>query len=114
MTPFIDVYKRQAEYSGREIALMGQGSRFTFFHGNEPVTGAVDLQSPGRHNVSNAVAAMTVAAELGLNLERCAGALKDFRGAKRRFETVGVVNGITIIAVSYTHLDVYKRQPLTH
>lgn len=91
-----------AEYSGREIALMGQGSRFTFFHRNEPLTGAVDLQSPGRHNVSNAVAALTVAAELGLNLERCAGALKDFRGAKRRFETVGVVNGITIID-DYAH-----------
>ncbi|NLA11419.1 MAG: UDP-N-acetylmuramate--L-alanine ligase, partial [Firmicutes bacterium] len=38
----------------------------------------------------------------GLNLKQCAGALRDFGGAKRRFEIVGTVNGVTIVD-DYAH-----------
>lgn len=92
----------EADYSGRDVVLTGRGASFTLYRSGEPLTGTVTLQVPGRHNVSNAVAALTVAAELGLNLEECAGALKDFRGAKRRFEIIGEVNGVTIID-DYAH-----------
>lgn len=91
-----------ADYTGQEIVLTGQGSAFTFCYRGEPLTGTITLQVPGRHNVSNAVAALAVAAELGLNLEQCAGALKEFRGAKRRFEIIGEVNGVTVID-DYAH-----------
>jgi UDP-N-acetylmuramate--alanine ligase len=91
-----------ADYSGRDIDLTGRGGSFTFYRHNEPLPAPVTLQVPGRHNVSNAVAALAVAAELGLDLERCAGALKGFRGAKRRFEIIGEVKGATIID-DYAH-----------
>lgn len=91
-----------AHYSARDIALTGQGSRFLFCRQGEPLTGLVSLQVPGHHNVSNAAGALVVAAELGLDLDICAGALKDFKGAKRRFETIGVVNGVTVID-DYAH-----------
>ena len=91
-----------AYYSARQIALKGLGAGFTFYRGEERLTGPVSLQVPGYHNVSNAAAALTVAAELGLNLEECAGALKSFQGTKRRFEVLGQVNGVTIVD-DYAH-----------
>lgn len=89
-------------YSGRGIVSTGLGSTFTFCRRGEPLTGTISLQAPGRHNVSNAVAALAVAAELGLDPEQCAGALKEFRGAKRRFEIIGEVGGVTIVD-DYAH-----------
>jgi UDP-N-acetylmuramate--alanine ligase len=91
-----------AAYSGRRIVLKGLGSDFAFFHGDRALANAVTLQVPGRHNVSNAVAALTVAAELGLDLEQCSGVLQDFRGTRRRFEIVGRINGVTIVD-DYAH-----------
>lgn len=92
----------EAVYRGRDIVLTGSAADFTFYCGDKPLTGTVTLPVPGYHNVSNAVAALTVAAELNLDLERCAGALKDFQGAKRRFENVGQINGVTVID-DYAH-----------
>ena len=91
-----------ADYVGREIMLTGQGAKFVLSRRDGLLTGVVTLRVPGRHNVSNAVAALAVAAELGINPEECAGALEEFNGAKRRFETIGVVNGVTIID-DYAH-----------
>ena len=91
-----------AVYSARRVALKGLGSAFTFFHREDPLTGTVTLQVPGCHNVSNAVAALSVAAELGLNPEECAGALQNFRGTRRRFEITGRVDGVTVVD-DYAH-----------
>jgi UDP-N-acetylmuramate--alanine ligase len=62
----------------------------------------VTLQVPGRHNVLNALAALTVASLLGLSLEMAAEALARFTGTGRRFEMRGEVNGVTIID-DYAH-----------
>ena len=48
--------------------------------------GGVTLNIPGRHNVSNALAGIAVATELGMPFGRIASALESFRGARRRFE----------------------------
>lgn len=90
------------DYSGRGAVLSGLGSTFTFWRGDEPLTGTISLKAPGLHNVSNAVAALAVAAELGLDPGKCAGALKEFSGAKRRFEIIGAVNGVTVVD-DYAH-----------
>jgi UDP-N-acetylmuramate--alanine ligase len=57
----------------------------------------VSLQVPGKHNVQNSLAALSVAALLGLPPKKAAEALGEFRGAGRRFEVLGEVNGITVI-----------------
>ncbi|MBK8909513.1 MAG: UDP-N-acetylmuramate--L-alanine ligase [Rhodospirillales bacterium] len=51
----------------------------------------------GRHNVQNALAAVAVAAELGIGDEVLADALATFGGVNRRFTRTGEVDGITII-----------------
>lgn len=91
-----------ADYGGCNIDLSRQGADFIFCHRGKPLTGAIALKVPGRHNLGNALGALSVAAELGLNLEHCAGALADFRGAKRRFEIIGEINGVTIVD-DYAH-----------
>jgi UDP-N-acetylmuramate--alanine ligase len=57
----------------------------------------IELQVPGRHNVANALAALTVARLLGLPLAKAGQALGQFIGAGRRFEVRGEVNGITVV-----------------
>ncbi|MDZ4692674.1 UDP-N-acetylmuramate--L-alanine ligase [Terricaulis sp.] len=57
----------------------------------------VDLAVPGEHNVSNALAALSVARVCGLSLGVAAAALKGFSGTKRRLEIVGKANNITVI-----------------
>jgi UDP-N-acetylmuramate--alanine ligase len=65
------------------------------FHETESIP--VSLQVPGKHNVQNSLAALSVAALLGLPPKKAAEALGEFRGTGRRFEVIGEVNGITIV-----------------
>jgi UDP-N-acetylmuramate--alanine ligase len=55
------------------------------------------LPMPGEHNVSNAVAAIAVAREIGIPADAIRKALGQFGGVKRRFTRVGTWNGATII-----------------
>ena len=56
----------------------------------------VSLEVPGKHNVLNALAVMSVISYLGLSLEDAANALGRFTGTGRRFDLLGEVNGISI------------------
>jgi UDP-N-acetylmuramate--alanine ligase len=57
----------------------------------------VRLGVPGRHNASNALAAIGAARALGVRIEDAAAALARFEGLKRRLETVGEARGVTVI-----------------
>jgi UDP-N-acetylmuramate: L-alanyl-gamma-D-glutamyl-meso-diaminopimelate ligase len=50
----------------------------------------------GEHNVRNALAAIAVGAELGLDMAALRAGLASFAGVKRRLEVVGEVRGITV------------------
>jgi UDP-N-acetylmuramate--alanine ligase len=67
----------------------------------EPL-GTLALSVPGRHNLQNALAAVVVADQVGLDFERTAAALRDFQGAERRFQRYGEVNGVLVID-DYAH-----------
>ena len=62
----------------------------------------VSLQVPGEHNVLNALAALSVAAILGLPLQAAANTLSQFIGTGRRFEVRGERKGVTVID-DYAH-----------
>ena len=57
----------------------------------------IRLPMPGEHNVQNALAAITVARELGISDKKIRTALANFEGVKRRFTRVGEWNGSAII-----------------
>jgi UDP-N-acetylmuramate--alanine ligase len=55
------------------------------------------LPQPGRHNLSNALAALCVCNFLGCDDEELAAALPGVKGVKRRFSCVTLPNGIAVI-----------------
>ncbi len=57
----------------------------------------VKLGLLGRHNVSNALAAVAIAGEIGIADATLREALAGLQGVKRRFTKTGVVAGITVI-----------------
>lgn len=63
----------------------------------ERVIKDVRLPMVGDHNVSNSLAAITVALELGIPDEQIVSAFDGFTGVKRRFTKTGEVDGVTII-----------------
>ena len=81
--------------SGKNLDLGADGSSFTVIAGEESQD--VRLGVPGRHNASNALAAIAATRQLGVSLEDAVAALERFEGLKRRFETVGTAAGVTVI-----------------
>ena len=83
------------------ITVNGKGG-FTFSASVLGNSVTVELQVPGKHNILNTLAALTVAQLLDLPLGEAARALGQFVGTGRRFEVRGEVNGITVVD-DYAH-----------
>jgi UDP-N-acetylmuramate--alanine ligase len=64
--------------------------------------GLARLRLPGTHNVLNALAAIIVATDLGIDFNVIRTALGSFSGVNRRFELIGEVASVTIID-DYAH-----------
>lgn len=62
----------------------------------------ITLPTPGRHNILNSLAAISVAAELDFGIKVIRDGFKNFKGVKRRFTKVGEYEGIRIID-DYAH-----------
>ncbi|MGI4775704.1 MAG: UDP-N-acetylmuramate--L-alanine ligase [Janthinobacterium lividum] len=62
----------------------------------------INIPVPGRHNVLNALAAITVAIELDFGIKTIKNGFKNFNGVKRRFTKTGEFNGASIID-DYAH-----------
>jgi UDP-N-acetylmuramate--alanine ligase len=92
----------QADVRLVELTPGGGGSKFKVVFRNRK-TGAtheiadIVLPMPGRHNASNATAAIAVAHELGISDDAIRKAIASFGGVKRRFTKTGEWNGVTII-----------------
>jgi UDP-N-acetylmuramate--alanine ligase len=68
----------------------------------EQILGQARLCIPGLHNVRNALAAIIVALDLGIDFPIISHALAGFGGMGRRFQVIGEVNGVTIVD-DYAH-----------
>ena len=71
-------------------------THFTVRHEGREV-GRFESPLLGVHNVRNALAAIAIGSRLGLDAGRLADGLRGFRGVKRRLETVGVRDGVTVL-----------------
>lgn len=63
---------------------------------------AFELNQLGKHNMENALAAATVASQLGVDLTICAEALKQYEGIYRRHQVLGNKKGVWLID-DYAH-----------
>jgi len=91
----------QAEVRAVSVAMDPDGARFDVVitpRSGETITmKGLHLPMPGWHNVSNALAAIAVARELGVGEGAIREGLAGFGGVKRRFTTTGVANRVRII-----------------
>ncbi len=78
----------------------GYGIFDAYFKGN--FIEEIHLSVPGEHNILNALSVIASAHFLGLDMVSVAKGLKNFNGAKRRFQLKGVKNGVRIID-DYAH-----------
>lgn len=94
-------FNPQAEVRATRCQTSADGSRFDVRIeprlGEPRVLENLHLPMPGLHNVSNALAAVAVACELGVSTEAIARGLAGFGGVKRRFTTTGLVDGVRIV-----------------
>ncbi|MDO3676129.1 UDP-N-acetylmuramate--L-alanine ligase [Paenibacillus ehimensis] len=91
----------EADFTARNIVLGDRKVSFDVMRGAEAL-GTIHLSVPGKHNVYNALATLITCMEAGLSFDRIAEAITEFRGAKRRFQVLGEVNGILVID-DYAH-----------
>src|SRR6476646_8247874 len=84
-----------ADFQGKD--LQHQPNGVTFALEAEGERHDVRLGVPGRHNASNALAAIAATRALGVRIEDAVNALARFEGLKRRLETVGEAAGVTVI-----------------
>lgn len=100
------------EYHPADITFNEQAcATFTAMHRDMPLF-SVSLQVPGMHNVSNALSAIALAAELNLPEAAITGGLHAFGGTDRRFQLKGVRDGVTIVD-DYAHHPTEIRATLT-
>jgi UDP-N-acetylmuramate--alanine ligase len=84
-----------SDFMGKGLQLLLEGATFVLHAGGEQHE--VRLSVPGRHNASNALAAIAAANALGVRIEDAVNVIGRFEGLKRRLETVGEAAGITVI-----------------
>jgi UDP-N-acetylmuramate--alanine ligase len=84
-------------YDAADAILDPAGSRF-HWRGLE-----VELSVPGAHNAVNAAGALTACALAGAEPARAVAALRDFRGARRRFEELGETASGVPVYDDYAH-----------
>lgn len=89
------------DYNARNIVINHAVPSFDVFN-RDVFLGRLELSIPGGHNVQNALAATAAAHLNGVPFSVISSAVKEFRGAGRRFEILGKRNGVTI-ADDYAH-----------
>jgi len=86
----------QADVHGANLRYDGIETSFDLYLLGKEL-GRINLRLPGGHNVQNALAAASVALELGVGFEDIKKGLQSFSGVERRFHLRGTVRGITVI-----------------
>jgi UDP-N-acetylmuramate--L-alanine ligase/UDP-N-acetylenolpyruvoylglucosamine reductase len=94
-------YGKTGTYTCTDIRPAGFASTFSFRREGQELA-RVTLNVPGEHNVVNATAVLALAAELGLDVGKCAAALESFRGARRRFEVLHA-SDLHVLVDDYGH-----------
>lgn len=86
----------EADFTAHNIRTLSKGINFEVMRGDE-LLGRVQLAIHGRHNVLNALATIATALQVGVSFDRIAEGLKNFHGAKRRFQAKGRVRNIMVV-----------------
>ena len=86
----------RADYQARGISFEGSRSFFSVYHHDE-LLGEITLNLPGVHNVSNCLASIAAAREIGIDFPTIKCALETIQGVKRRLEKKGDRDGVMVV-----------------
>jgi len=89
-----------ADFAATDVRLGSFGGRCSVHRrsaAGRTELGELALPVPGRHNLQNALAAVAVADQLGVDFSKVVSALAEFHGAERRFERYGEHDGVVVI-----------------
>jgi UDP-N-acetylmuramate--alanine ligase len=89
-----------ADFNGTDLRLGSFGGQCNVHRrrgGSSTELGPLQTPVPGRHNLQNALAAVAVADQIGVEFANVASALAEFQGAERRFERHGEPGGVLVI-----------------
>ncbi len=89
------------EYRAVNIKPSKFGFEFDVYKSDKKLV-SLDLKVPGKHNVFNALAAVSVCHYLGVSPDGIKSAIETFTGAGRRFEFIGEFDGF-VLADDYAH-----------
>lgn len=95
--------EKDADFRAEKCEIGENGCyRFVFLDNLQKKQAMIQLSIAGKHNVYNALAALSICSLKGVNLAEAAIAVKQFQGIERRFETIAEWNGIKVID-DYAH-----------
>ena len=95
-------FNAQADVRGVNLRYAHGGAYFDVALRDGAVIEGCTLPMPGDHNVSNALASVSVALHLGMSGDVIRAGLQSFKGVNRRFTKVADIDGVTIID-DYAH-----------
>ncbi len=90
-----------ARVVAKGLTLSPAGSAFRLVFDDDDL-GAVELHVPGRHNVLNALAALSAGLAIGASPSLMATGLAAFMGVERRFQLLGEAKGVVVVD-DYAH-----------
>lgn len=88
-------FSERAQYRIKNHRQIGMKNEADIYNGDIFI-GHLELQVPGKHNITNAAAAVVVGLDVGLSFEAVAAILKEFKGTRRRFQHQGTINEISV------------------
>lgn len=87
----------EAQLYASRIFPGADGIKFSAYDRKSNTEADIRLKTPGRHNASNALAAIAATMACGVRLGEAAAALRNFAGISRRFDVIGTEGGVTVI-----------------
>ena len=90
-----------ADISAGNIELQKDFTVFVCYKSGERL-GEIKLPLGGKHNCRNALAAIAVAIDIGVDFKEIKKSLESFSGVKRRFQIKGTYNGVMLVE-DYAH-----------
>ena len=101
-------FSDDAQFRATEVTLLGEHWQFTVVREGFGAPLTVQLAVPGRHNVQNALAAIAIASDEGLEDAAIVAGLSNFAGVERRFQ---VSADVQVETHAVTLVDDYGHHP---
>lgn len=84
-----------ADWQAHDLRVSESSTSFSVRRGGQPA-GSFEVPLLGAYNVRNALAAIAVAAAVGVNVDTMAAGLRRFKGVRRRMEHRGTAAGVAV------------------